>query len=259
MKIVSSKRIDFLVSNIFERYYETIMRELYCSGLTEELVQKVIQEILTLIYRKAIDEGIETEEELDILAEPIINERLEKVLFLHYAKKYVDRFHLDKVSLEKGMLDRTQESNEDELEGSSKKETMEQSVKETVQQTAEQLIEKTVVFERAEREAEKEKQKMNEMMESEPDKKLRPYNNYEDAEEVEIIDLASERKEVPVVRRMEEPRIHRFRINWGLTIAASVVVTMILWFGVGMLMGRGYIPRVDMGYTWFNSHIWSIF
>ena len=215
MKIVSSKRINFLVSNIFERYYEAIVGELYCSGLTEELAQKVMQEILMSIYRKAMDEGIETEEELDILAEPIINEQLEKVLFLHYAKKYVDRFPIDKVSLEKEV----------------------------------------------EKEIEKEEQKINEneKVESEPDKKLRPYNNYEDAEEVEIIDLASERKEVPVIRRMEEPRIHRFRINWGLTIVASVVVTVVLWFGVGMLMGRGYIPRVDMGYTWFNSHIWSVF
>lgn len=206
MKIVSSKRINFLVSNIFERYYEAIVGELYCSGLTEELTQKVIQEILMSIYRKAMDGGIETEEELDILAEPIINEQLEKFLFLHYAKKYVDKFPIDKASLEKEMLDKTQEGHQEES-----------------------------------------------------DKKLRPYNNYEDAEEVEIIDLASERKDVPVIRRMEEPRIHRFRINWGLTIVASVIVTMILWFVVGILMGRGYIPRVDMGYTWFNSHIWSVF
>lgn len=211
MKIVSSKRINFLVSNIFERYYGAIMEELYCSGLTEELVQNVIQEILMLIYRKAMDEGIETEEELDILAEPVINERLEKVLFLHYAKEYVDRFPIDKVSWGKGV--------------------------------------------------EKEEQKMNEneKVEPEPDKNLHLYNNYEDAEEVEFIDLTSERKEVPVIRRIEEPRIHRFRINWGLTIIASVVVTMTLWFGVGVLMGRGYVPRVDMGYTWFNSHIWSVF
>lgn len=187
------------------------MEELYCSGLTEELVQNVIQEILMLIYRKAMDEGIETEEELDILAEPVINERLEKVLFLHYAKEYVDRFPIDKVSWGKGV--------------------------------------------------EKEEQKMNEneKVEPEPDKNLHLYNNYEDAEEVEFIDLTSERKEVPVIRRIEEPRIHRFRINWGLTIIASVVVTMTLWFGVGVLMGRGYVPRVDMGYTWFNSHIWSVF
>ena len=88
---------------------------------------------------------------------------------------------------------------------------------------------------------------------------MRPYDDYEDAEEMEIIDLVSERKDVPVIRRMEEPRIRRFQINWGLTILVSVVVTMVLWFVVGILMGRGYIPRVDMGYTWFNSHIWSVF
>ena len=62
-----------------------------------------------------------------------------------------------------------------------------------------------------------------------------------------------------VIRKIEEPRIRRFRINWKVTIFLSLLVSFILWFVVGILMGRGYLPRVDIGYTWFNSHIVSIF
>ena len=62
-----------------------------------------------------------------------------------------------------------------------------------------------------------------------------------------------------VVRKIEEPRIRRFHINWKLTIIVSVLVSVFFWFVVGLLMGKGYLPRVDLGYTWFNSHILSIF
>ena len=62
-----------------------------------------------------------------------------------------------------------------------------------------------------------------------------------------------------VVRKIEEPRIRRFHINWKLTIIVSVLVSVFFWFVVGLLMGRGHLPRVDLGYTWFNSHIFRIF
>lgn len=198
MRIVSSKHINFLVSNIFEKYYEPIQEELSGSGLAEEAAHKIKQEILAMIYRRAMDEGIETEEELDVMAVGIINERLERVLVPFYAQKYIDRFSLDKVALENGMLNRIPE-------------------------------------------------------------KIEPRYTGDEFADIEIIDLENESPSTPVVRRMEEPRIRRFRINWMLTIWASVFVTIVLWFVVGMLMGRGYLPRVDMGYTWFNGHIWSIF
>ena len=62
-----------------------------------------------------------------------------------------------------------------------------------------------------------------------------------------------------VMRKIEEPRIRRFQVNWKVTILLSLLVSLILWLVVGILMGRGYLPRVDLGYTWFNSHILSIF
>ena len=265
MKIVSSKRINFLVSNIFERYYEPIVEELYCSGLAEELVQKVIQEIVISIYRKAMEEEVETEEELDLLAEPIINERLERVLILHYAKKYIDRFPIDKVSLEEGMLKKTKEIHQNECEENPEKkimeESVEQSVKEMVENSEELGKEEPILYTVTENELEKEEQKttMDEIVEPEDENKMHPYRDYDDADEVEIIDLANERRDVPVIRRMEEPHIRRFNINWGLTLLVSLVVTVLLWFVTGSLMGRGYLPKIDLGYTWFNSHVWSVF
>lgn len=80
-----------------------------------------------------------------------------------------------------------------------------------------------------------------------------------DFDNVEKIGLENERKEPPIIRKMEEPRIRRFQTNWTLTILISILLTLMLWFVVGILMGRGYLPRVDFGYTWFNSHIWSVF
>lgn len=285
MKIVSSKRINFLISNIFERYYEPIMEELYYSGLAEELVQKVIQEIVISIYRKAMEKEVEIQEELDLLAEPIINERLERVLILHYAKKYIDKFPIDKVSLEEGMLKKTKEIHQNECKENLEKQIVEQPIKESVEQsikeTAETLeeelveqsvkemaetleeepVEEPILYMVTENGLEKEEQEttMDEIVKSEDENKMRPYHDYDDAEEVEIIDLANERRDVPVIRRMEEPRIRRGSINWGLTFLVSVVVTVFLWFMIGILMGRGYLPRVDIGYTWFNSHIWSVF
>lgn len=311
MRIVSSKRINFLVSNIFERYYEPILEELYCSGLAEELVKKVVQEILMAIYRKAMEQGVEKEEELDFLAEGIINEHLERVLISYYARKYVDRFPLDKATLGKEKQNNAKENIQDECEENAKKPTVmefdekpekeiyekpitescekslqesgekpitesyEKSLQESCEKpltesyvtstnevsetSKEQVIEEPSILKMAENELEKGNQKISEKEIVEPEKKILPYGDYEDTEEVEIIDLVCEGKDVPIVRRMEEPRIRRFRINWGLTVLVSVIVTLILWFAIGMLMGRGYIPRMDFGYTWFNSHIGRVF
>lgn len=241
MRIVSSKRINFLISNIFEKYYEPIQEELSCSGLVEDLAHKVIQEILAMIYRRAMDEGIETEEELDVMAVDIINDRLERVLVPYYAQKYVERFSFDKVALENGMLNRIQgiknsESNAEQVEQPNIQETRGNSPEQEQREYVEDEADKTENIE-----------------------KQYLYDDVDDCDDVEIIDLRNERKETPVVRRMEEPRIRRFRVNGMLIILALLLVTIVPWFIVGILMGRGYLPRVDLGYTWFNSHIWSIF
>lgn len=238
MKIVSSKQIKFLISNMFEKYYEPIQAEVSESGLAEEFGHKVIQDILATIYRRSMDDGIETEEELDELAVGIINEHLERVLVPYYAQEYVDKFSIDKVALENGMLNMIQENNN----------TPEQEQGEFVEDGEDESgkAEKTENLEKAEN-----------LENAETVEALFLYDVAD--EDVEVIDFRAARQENSVVRRIEEPRIRRFRINWMLTVGASLLVALVLWFVVGMLMGRGILPRVDMGYTWFNSHIWSVF
>lgn len=246
MKIVSSKQINFLVSNIFEKYYEPIHEELACSGLAEDLAHKVKQEILATIYRKAMDAGIETEEELDGMAVEIINERLERILVTYYAQKYVERFSLDKVSLENDMLIRIQETKSDK-------------------QPEEPVIIQEDIEEKASEEEQQEEyspeQEQQETVEEEADTpEIIPEPCLpKETEEMAVTEGFTDCPKPSVIRRIEEPRIRRFQINWFLTILLSVTVILVLWVVVGMLMGRGYIPKLDMGYTWFNKYIWSIF
>ena len=246
MKIVSSKRINFLVSNIFEKYYEPIHEELACSGLAEDLAHKVKQEILATIYRKAMDAGIETEEELDGMAVEIINERLERILVTYYAQKYVERFSLDKVSLENDMLIRIQETKSDE------------------QQIDPLFIQEDIKEKTSEEEQPEEyipEQEQQEPVEEEKDKTEAASEPclHEETDDMAVTECFTDCPQTSVVRRIEEPRIRRFQINWLLTILLSVSVIVVLWVVVGMLMGRGYIPKLDIGYTWFNKFIWSIF
>lgn len=293
MRIVSSKKIEFLVNNIFERYYEPIQEELLSSGLEEEVAQKIKQEIVVMIYRTAMNEEIDTEEELDDMASTIINENLERVFVTYYAQKYVERFSLDKVALENSLLNRIQElKNEKTEEISLEKETNNTIVREYVpnditiktevqEEKIEELeeiketeeteeieeieeIKETEKFEEAEeireeeiREAEefKEVEETDNIIEEENKEELSPNTDFYDLE----ISINNERNAEPIVRRIEEPRIRRFQINWALTILLSLLVTIAIWVIAGMLMGRGYLPKVDLGYTWFNSHIWNIF
>ena len=81
------------------------------------------------------------------------------------------------------------------------------------------------------------------------------YDDYD----LEIVEKEKVQTVTSVMRKIEEPRIRRFQVNWKVTILLSLLVSLILWLVVGILMGRGYLPRVDLGYTWFNSHILSIF
>ena len=250
MRIVSSTKINFLINNIFEKYYEPIQKELVDSGLIDDLAHKIIQEILAMIYRRAMDEGIETEEELDVMAVEIINEQLELVLVSYYVQKYIDRFSLDKVALVNNMLNRMQDVKNKRIN--------EKPIEKPIQKPIEESVESVIIRETRENSIE---QEQSEFVESEIDTAENIENQYlyNDFDSLEILDLEDERKESRIVRRMEEPHIIRFQINWMLTIFASLLVTIVLWFVVGILMARGYLPRVDLGYTWFNTHIGGVF
>lgn len=258
MKIISSKRIKFLVHNIFEKYYEPIQKELDCSGLVEEFAYKLKQEILATIYRKAMDAGIETEEELDAMAVAIINERLERILVPYYAQKYVEKFSLDKVILENGMLTGIQENNHDE---NREQQTEQPEFREEIKENIPEPESKEVISEPELKEEPVSKEEYQEAFEVET-KETEPVKEEaagEEQENIEILDFFNEPQKPTVVRRVEEPKIRRFRINWFVTVLLSLLTIVVLWVVIGMLMGRGYIPRLDIGYSWFNKYIWSIF
>lgn len=258
MQIISSKQIDFLVSNIFEKYYEPVHTELKSSGLPEELVYKTKQDILSMIYRRAMEEGVTTEEEFDNMAVSIINERLESVLVPYFAQKYIEKYALDKEIIENGMLlgiadnvrkeENINSAADNAEENSSKEEAIACEEVQTEPTAYEEVQTETTACEEVSAE---------EIKKTENPKPAEDIVLWEDA--TEIMNLTREEYDTPVIRRMEEPRIRRFRINWVLTIGISLFLSLVLWFLLGLLMGNGYIPRVDLGYTWFNSHIWRVF
>ena len=45
---------------------------------------------------------------------------------------------------------------------------------------------------------------------------------------------------------------------WNI-LAMSACGLLMLWMLAGLLMALGVIPMLDLGYTWFNSHILSVF
>lgn len=207
MEIVSSKKTEFLIGEIFEKYYEQILEELRKTELEPETVETVMQEIIAGIYHKVKDGGIDSQEVLEKIASSIVNEEIEKALVSYYTQKYISKFFLDKEPEEKKVL---------------------------ITNTEEKKVLSTDT----------------EAKEDDYD-----YDDYD----LEIEEKEEVQSTTSVVRKIEEPRIRRFRINWKMTILLSLLVSFILWLVVGILMGRGYLPRVDMGYTWFNSHIIRIF
>lgn len=200
MEIVSSKKTEFLIGKIFEKYYEQILEELRKTELEPETIDMVLQEIIAGIYHKVKNGGIDSEEVLEQIASSIVNEEIEKALVSYYTQKYINKFSIDKEPKRNNILISNKEAEKDD-----------------------------------------------------------DYD-YDDYDlEIKEQDKVQVQSTTSVVRKIEEPRIRRFRINWKVTILLSLLISLILWLVVGILMGRGYLPRVDIGYTWFNRHIFSIF
>ncbi len=44
-----------------------------------------------------------------------------------------------------------------------------------------------------------------------------------------------------------------------LLILFSVLILVLLWALAGLLMETGTLPAVDLGYSWFNAHIYPFF
>lgn len=67
----------------------------------------------------------------------------------------------------------------------------------------------------------------------------------------------SERPEAPPSRA---PRPRRGRL--GVTVLWILVVLLaltLLWLALDILMNLQLIPRADLGYTWFNEHVFRLF
>ena len=104
MEIVSSKKTEFLIGEIFEKYYEQIFVELTKTELKPEMVDAVMQEIISGIYHKVKDGGIDSEDALEKIAFSIVNEEIEKALVSYYTQKFISRFSLVKEPEEKKKL-----------------------------------------------------------------------------------------------------------------------------------------------------------
>ena len=44
-----------------------------------------------------------------------------------------------------------------------------------------------------------------------------------------------------------------------LVILLVLLVLLTLWFGAGVLMMYSILPKIDLGYSWFNEHLFNLF
>lgn len=55
------------------------------------------------------------------------------------------------------------------------------------------------------------------------------------------------------------PRRKRRRTGWFLGVPLTMFLLLFLWSLAGVCMDFGWIPTVDIGYGWFNEHIFTLF
>lgn len=56
----------------------------------------------------------------------------------------------------------------------------------------------------------------------------------------------------------ERPKRRRF-LTVLLIVVFVILVLLTLWFGAGVLMMYSILPKVDLGYSWFNEHLFDLF
>ena len=62
--------------------------------------------------------------------------------------------------------------------------------------------------------------------------------------------------DIPVAAQPEKPAEKGIGI-WQVVFA--LLVTVGLWAIIGALMGDGFLPKYDLGYSWFNTNIANLF
>ena len=64
----------------------------------------------------------------------------------------------------------------------------------------------------------------------------------------------------PMEEAGEEAVSERRGISRILTVALiGIMVALVLWCIGGLLMKMRILPELDIGYTWFNEHIYPLF
>lgn len=58
--------------------------------------------------------------------------------------------------------------------------------------------------------------------------------------------------------RRKQPKSPRIW-PWLLLAALSAALLLLIWAILGLCMSMGWIPRADLGYSWFNQHVWPLF
>ena len=56
----------------------------------------------------------------------------------------------------------------------------------------------------------------------------------------------------------DPPKAHR-GLTAFLIVLLVLLVLLTLWFGAGVLMMYSILPKIDLGYSWFNEHLFNLF
>lgn len=82
------------------------------------------------------------------------------------------------------------------------------------------------------------------------------YNAFEDEDEDNYDNYDDEDDDY------DDERPHK-RQNKGLFVFCIIIniilILILLWFLCGLLVNLGVLPSIDLGYTWFNGHIYPLF
>ena len=57
----------------------------------------------------------------------------------------------------------------------------------------------------------------------------------------------------------EEPAPQRKWWSWPLLVVLILVLIGLVWAIAGVCMTVGWLPKLDLGYSWFNEHLWPMF
>ncbi len=81
----------------------------------------------------------------------------------------------------------------------------------------------------------------------------------EDAEAVEAVEAVEDTEDAEDAESAEdEPSVgHRWEI--AVLLFLIVLVIILLWGVAGLGMQSGVIPRIDLGYTWFDRNVFPLF